>query len=555
MACHSAVLTIDHLGEIISRNAAGSKLEHIKLHRFKCTQILTKVVAPALKEELITDVKGKKFALIVDESTDVATTKHLCVIVRYYSNSQKKIVTAFVNLISVTRACADDLFDAIKDCLVGIQLRIEDCVGFGSDGASVMVGEHDSVWSRIVAVAPNCIKIKCICHSLALCVKHAFEKLPSSLGFLLAEIPKWFSKSTVRREDFKMLYNVMNPDDDQKAPFAKYSTTRWLVRGKVIFRILMNWEELKIYFATAEPASTQAARYKARLIQEMLNDPINYLYLHFLSPLITEFDRVNAFFQATDADPEEMHKELAAHSKSLHGRVFNGQGNPLPIEEVHFGGKFEFEAKNYISAQSNKPDAEAKVREMKKRRLTFLVQLVEQVDKRLPATRNLFKGLSTLHPRMVLDATARAPFNQLPLAHLRETEHNLTEEQYRKILHREWREEPVFNGTIPEDTARFWSGIFQFQNSLGQRPFQELATYALNCITSPVGNTVVERIFSLVTSVKCKERNRLGLEVPNALVRIHSTLYFSEKCCVNIAKNYTANTNKLQNFVKSPKLK
>lgn len=171
---------------------------------------------------------------------------------------------------------------------------------------------------------------------------------------------------------------------------------------------------------------------------------------------------------------------------------------------------------------------------MKTRCLTFLLQLVEQVDKRLPATRNLFKGLSTLHPHMVLDATARAPFNQLPLAHLREAEDNLIEEQYRKILHREWREEPVFNGTIPQDTARFWSGILQFQNSLGQRPFQELATYALNCLTSPVSNAVVERTFSLVTSVKCKERNRMGLELLNALVRIRSKLYFSEKCCVNI---------------------
>ena len=140
----------------------------------------------------------------------------------------------------MTRTRADDLFNAIKGWLAGIQLRMEDCVCFASDGALVMVGEHDLVWSRLVAVAPHCIKMKCICHSLALCVKHAFEKLPSSLGFLLAEIPKWFSKSTMGREAFKMLYEVMSPDDDQKVPFEGHSTTRWLVRGKVIFRILMN---------------------------------------------------------------------------------------------------------------------------------------------------------------------------------------------------------------------------------------------------------------------------------------------------------------------------
>ena len=251
MACHSAILTMDHLGEIITRNAQGSKLGNIKMHRRKCTKILTNVVSPTLKEQLIADVQGKKFSLIVDESTNVSTAKQLCVIVRYYSEVEKKILTAFVDLIPVVHTSADDLFNAIKDCLTEIKLDLVDCVGYASDGASVMVGEHNSVWTRIAAVAPHCIKMTCICHLLSLCVQHAFEKFPSSLGFLLAEIPKWFSKSTVRREAYKTLYEVMNPDDDQKAPFEKYSTTRWLVRGKVIFRILTNWNELKAYFLIA----------------------------------------------------------------------------------------------------------------------------------------------------------------------------------------------------------------------------------------------------------------------------------------------------------------
>ena len=144
-------------------------------------------------------------------------------------------------------ACADDIFHAIKEYLAGIDLKLEDCVGYGSDSASVMVEENDSVWTRILAVAPNCIKMTCICHSLALCVQDAFEKLPSSLGFLLAEIPKWFSKSTVRRKPYETLYQLMSPDDDKAPPFEKYSKTRWLVRGKILFKIIMSWEELKDY--------------------------------------------------------------------------------------------------------------------------------------------------------------------------------------------------------------------------------------------------------------------------------------------------------------------
>ena len=124
MACHSAILTMDHLGEVITRNAQGSKLGDIKMHRRKCTKILTNIVSPALKEELIADVQGKKFALIVDESTDVSTAKQLCVILRYYSEVEKKILTAFVDLVPVIHTCADDLFNAIRDCLSDIKLDL-----------------------------------------------------------------------------------------------------------------------------------------------------------------------------------------------------------------------------------------------------------------------------------------------------------------------------------------------------------------------------------------------------------------------------------------------
>jgi hypothetical protein len=98
---------------------------------------------------------------------------------------------------------------------------------------------------------------------------------------------------------------------------------------------------LKAYFMVAQPASTQSARYKAHLLLDMLKDPTILLYFHFASPLVTEFERVNAFFQATEADPEEMHKELLAHGNSLRGRVFDGQGRPLAITKVDFGGKFK----------------------------------------------------------------------------------------------------------------------------------------------------------------------------------------------------------------------
>ncbi|KAJ8388013.1 hypothetical protein AAFF_G00148040 [Aldrovandia affinis] len=94
-------------------------------------------------------------------------------------------------------------------------------------------------------------------------MERAFEKLPSNLGYLLSEVPKWFSKSTLRREAFNNLFQVMDANNDRRGtpePFQKMSTTRWLVHGKVIYSLLVNWHELKVYFSAVLPTANASCR-------------------------------------------------------------------------------------------------------------------------------------------------------------------------------------------------------------------------------------------------------------------------------------------------------
>ena len=78
------------------------------------------------------------------------------------------------------------------------------------------------------------------------------------------------------------------------------------------------------------------------------------------------FERVNAFFQAADADPEKMHKELLAHGKCLKARIYDAQGNIMKIDQVDFGGKCKADANKYLQAQGNSCSAHEKVHEMKR---------------------------------------------------------------------------------------------------------------------------------------------------------------------------------------------
>jgi len=99
ITCHSAIVAVDHLGEIISHNGTGSKLETIKLHHTKCSHLITEVISPALKSELRNDVQGRKYLLLIDESTDIASPKKVCICIRYPNKQESKIITAFVGLV------------------------------------------------------------------------------------------------------------------------------------------------------------------------------------------------------------------------------------------------------------------------------------------------------------------------------------------------------------------------------------------------------------------------------------------------------------------------
>jgi len=57
---------------------------------------------------------------------------------------------------------------------------------------------------------------------------------------------------------------------------------------------------------------------------------------------------------------------------------------------------------------------------------------------------------------------------------------------------------------------------------------------ALTCLLNPVSNAVVERVFSLVSSVKTKARHRMQLNLLDAIVSVRAEQLFSIKGCKNL---------------------
>lgn len=80
---------------------------------------------------------------------------------------------------------------------------------------------------------------------------------------------------------------------------------------------------------------------------------------------------------------------------------------------------------------------------------------------------------------------------------------------------------PDHNNDLREiDIVHFWSCVLSLKNAGGIYPYKELALLALKCLTLPISNAIVERIFSFMAAIKTKQRNGIQMQMLDALLRL-----------------------------------
>jgi hypothetical protein len=77
VAVHLSISSIDHMSEIVKGHGEKSVWIDINLHRTKCSMIVKNDIAASLKEDLRKAIRGRKFSLMIDKSTNVSTQKIL----------------------------------------------------------------------------------------------------------------------------------------------------------------------------------------------------------------------------------------------------------------------------------------------------------------------------------------------------------------------------------------------------------------------------------------------------------------------------------------------
>lgn len=66
---------------------------------------------------------------------------------------------------------AEHLFNVIRETFANRMVPYKNIVNFGTDGCSLMMGQHNFVSSRFLDLCPGIMICSCICHSLHLCAR------------------------------------------------------------------------------------------------------------------------------------------------------------------------------------------------------------------------------------------------------------------------------------------------------------------------------------------------------------------------------------------------
>ncbi|KAK3873345.1 hypothetical protein Pcinc_021633 [Petrolisthes cinctipes] len=326
----------------------------------KSTALITGVLGPTLSEKLISDMRNSKFSILTDESTDCGKIKHLCIVVRYFSEKKQCIITQYLGLMRIEDASANGIYTAIKDFFKAKGIQEDNCIGFASDGASVMVGKHNSLYSKLRDDIPH------LCCS-----------------------PK-------RRETYNVLYETINNESPLQNPGL--ADTRWLSRYTAVKRILDQWEELKLHFRLA---ANKEKCYMADYLNKMYNDEPNLLFMKFLLPLLEKFQTMILKFQARNPDPNKLFKELRDFQHDIMSRVVNpnriGKDSNWDKHIMHtnacfYGTVFQLACTASQLQETYKTNIKDKCK-------LFLVEAVREVEYRVPASGEHLEVLSLMTPK------------------------------------------------------------------------------------------------------------------------------------------------------------
>ncbi|GBB87188.1 hypothetical protein RclHR1_13620004 [Rhizophagus clarus] len=187
---------------------------HISGHEF------LEAMSDTIKEEIWDELSNvTAFGVMIDESTDITTTKHLDIYVSYVTR-EGILKTRFLCIVPLTSCNAEGITKVLINIFEKRKI-LPKLVAFASDGASVMLGKNEGVVAKLSRICTYPLIVNhCVAHRLALACKDAKKELS-----LVRKIYNYFKNSCSYIQQLREIQNLL---EDPILKIKKLYEIRWL---------------------------------------------------------------------------------------------------------------------------------------------------------------------------------------------------------------------------------------------------------------------------------------------------------------------------------------
>lgn len=527
-------LSEDLLALLKSMFPTDETLKTVTLGKQKATNTIRQVLGFHYLKENVDKLKTTKFSLIIDETTDKATTSQMAVIATYFDEKEFRLNKIFVDLIDMPDGKADTIYASVIKCFKDKNIPMENVIGFCADTCNVMFGKQHSVSQLLVHNHPWIIPVKCSCHLIHLCASHAAKTLPKSLEDLCRNVYSHFRLSSQRCDTFKEFQQFLQIDQHQ---MLRAGQTRWLSMKMCVDRMLEQYEALKLYFrglALEDPTHTNDS------ITKSINNMFTRAYLEFMSFNLGRLTSFNTLFQSEipllHVLKGEVRKLLLAISSDFMDLSYVRKSDPFKIDvnltDQHVTLNKVYTGVNASSIIHDIGDdlgiAHPDIKLFQTHCKAFLVESFTQIQRR-------FSNLEELDFLKCLDPANAYNLSMPSLAPLYNKLRYLDGEAPMQDVDAEWRAHalcPMVNGSMSVED--YWKRIFNQKDAVGNISYPNLNKVITILLSFPFSNAAVERVFSQLKLIK--NDNRTSLKQESLVGLLVTKLSFQQHGCQQAAK-------------------
>ncbi|KAG5857213.1 hypothetical protein ANANG_G00016810 [Anguilla anguilla] len=270
----------DHEALIELQQLNGVKMGQILHSRFSANQIVEHI-AKEMQSSIVNSIvsSSSKLALLIDEASTLSRKTTMIVNIKT-SVLGEPPEFIFLDLVELQDQTAEGIVDALMNCLTKAgfteEWLKENWVSFVSDGASVMVGKHSGVSTKLKIRFPKLLSWHCMNHRLELAVSDAIDNV-TSINHFRTFVEKFHNIYSKSNKNQRELFESAAEVGTQVLKIGRILDVRWVASSfRTVRAVWTSFTALVRHFEKASNdehrTSTERQTYRGLQSPEFLCD-------------------------------------------------------------------------------------------------------------------------------------------------------------------------------------------------------------------------------------------------------------------------------------------